>query len=118
MKIKSKIPIVSLFILNPETAPLVENVSKEGDAALKRLGDVHDIHVPLCGALLSEFSGIEVCLLARDHAAVHSRQRRVHHRESRKSRGHEGDEPRCSGKCSKDLPRYLAAKARRQGKGS
>jgi hypothetical protein len=42
-----------------ESTPLDESVSKEGDAALKRLSDVHDIHVPLCPALLSEFSGMK-----------------------------------------------------------
>jgi hypothetical protein len=39
-----------------ESAPLDDSVSKEGDAALKRLSDVHDIHVPLCPALLGEFN--------------------------------------------------------------
>jgi hypothetical protein len=42
-----------------ESAPLDDSVSKQGDAALKRLSDVHDIHVPLCPALLSEFSGMK-----------------------------------------------------------
>jgi hypothetical protein len=37
---------------------LDESVSKEGDAALKSLGDVHDIHVAPCPALLSEFSSM------------------------------------------------------------
>jgi carboxypeptidase Q len=42
-----------------ESSPLDDSVSKQGDAALKRLSDVHDIHVPLCPALLSEFSGMK-----------------------------------------------------------
>ncbi len=42
-----------------ESAPLDDSVNKEGDAALKRLSDVHDIHVPLCPALLNEFSGMK-----------------------------------------------------------
>jgi len=42
-----------------ESDPLDDSVSKQGDAALKRLSDVHDIHVPLCPALLSEFSGMK-----------------------------------------------------------
>jgi hypothetical protein len=42
-----------------ETVPLDDNVNKEGDAALKRLSDVHDIHVPLCPPLLNEFSGMK-----------------------------------------------------------
>ena len=42
-----------------ESAPLDDAVNKQGDAALKRLSDVHDIHVPLCPALLSEFSGMK-----------------------------------------------------------
>jgi hypothetical protein len=33
-----------------ESSPLDESVNKQGDAALKRLSDVHDIHVPLCPA--------------------------------------------------------------------
>jgi len=32
------------------------SVNKQGEAALKRLSDVHDIHVPLCPALLAEFN--------------------------------------------------------------
>ena len=31
-------------------SPLDDSVNKQGDAALKRLSDVHDIHVPLCPA--------------------------------------------------------------------
>jgi hypothetical protein len=42
-----------------ESAPLDDSVNKQGDTALKRLSDVHDIHVPLCPALLSEFSGMK-----------------------------------------------------------
>lgn len=42
-----------------ESAPLDDSVNKQGDAALKRLSDVHDIHVPLCPALLNEFSGMK-----------------------------------------------------------
>jgi len=42
-----------------ESAPLDGSVSQQGDAALKRLSDVHDIHVPLCPALLNEFSGMK-----------------------------------------------------------
>ncbi len=34
-------------------------MNKQGEAALKRLTDVHDIHVPLCPALLSEFNGMK-----------------------------------------------------------
>jgi len=42
-----------------ESSPLVDNVNKQSEAALKRLSDVHDIHVPLCPALLSEFNGMK-----------------------------------------------------------
>jgi hypothetical protein len=42
-----------------ESAPLDDSVNKQGDAALKRLSEVHDIHVPLCPNLLSEFSGMK-----------------------------------------------------------
>jgi carboxypeptidase Q len=42
-----------------ESAPLDDSVNKQGEAALKRLSDVHDIHVPLCPALLNEFSGMK-----------------------------------------------------------
>jgi hypothetical protein len=34
-------------------------VNKQGEAAFKRLSDVHDVHVPLCPALLSEFNGMK-----------------------------------------------------------
>lgn len=39
-----------------ESAPLDDSVNKQGDAALKRLSDAHDIHVPLCPGLLGEFN--------------------------------------------------------------
>jgi hypothetical protein len=39
-----------------ETAPLNDSVNQQGEAALKRLSDVHDVHVPLCPALLGEFN--------------------------------------------------------------
>jgi carboxypeptidase Q len=39
-----------------ETNPLDESVNKDGDWALKRLSDVHDIHVRLCQSLLGEFN--------------------------------------------------------------
>jgi hypothetical protein len=42
-----------------ENNPLDDTVNKEGEAAFKRLSDVHDVHVPLCPALLSEFNGMK-----------------------------------------------------------
>jgi hypothetical protein len=39
-----------------ESNPLVESVNKDGEWALNRLSDAHDIHVPLCPALLGEFN--------------------------------------------------------------
>jgi hypothetical protein len=42
-----------------ESAPLDESVNKQGEAAFKRLSDVHDVHVLLCAALLSEFNGMK-----------------------------------------------------------
>jgi len=39
-----------------ESNPLDESVIKDGEWALKRLSDAHDIHVPLCPALLGEFN--------------------------------------------------------------
>jgi hypothetical protein len=39
-----------------ETAPLDDSVNQQVEAALKRLSDVHDVHVPLCSALLGEFN--------------------------------------------------------------
>jgi hypothetical protein len=39
-----------------ESNPLDDSVTKEGEWALNRLGDAHDIHVPLCPALLLEFN--------------------------------------------------------------
>jgi hypothetical protein len=35
---------------------LDENVNRDGEWALNRLSDAHDIHVPLCPALLGEFN--------------------------------------------------------------
>src|SRR5690242_13010961 len=42
-----------------ERSPLDENLNKDGDVALNRLGEVHDIHVPLCPALLGEFNDMK-----------------------------------------------------------
>lgn len=42
-----------------ESAPLDENVNKQGESALQRVSDVHDIHVGLCPAILSEFNGMK-----------------------------------------------------------
>jgi hypothetical protein len=42
-----------------ESSPLDDAVNKQGEAAFKRLGDVHDVHVLLCPALLSEFNGMK-----------------------------------------------------------
>src|SRR5713226_1617384 len=42
-----------------ESAPLDDGVNKEGEAAFKRLSDVHEVHVLLCPALLSEFNGMK-----------------------------------------------------------
>jgi hypothetical protein len=42
-----------------ESNPLDESVNKDGEWALNRLSEAHDIHVPLCPALLSEFSGMK-----------------------------------------------------------
>src|SRR6266436_1896898 len=39
-----------------ESNPLDESVDKEGEWALNRLSNAHDIHVPLCPALLGEFN--------------------------------------------------------------
>jgi hypothetical protein len=42
-----------------ESSPLDDIVNKQGEAAFKRLSDVHDVHVLLCPALLSEFNGMK-----------------------------------------------------------
>jgi len=42
-----------------ESSPLDDNVNKQGEAAFQRLSDVHDVHVPLCPTLLSEFNGMK-----------------------------------------------------------
>jgi hypothetical protein len=39
-----------------ESNPLDESVNKDGEWALNRLSNAHDIHVPLCPALLGEFN--------------------------------------------------------------
>lgn len=39
-----------------ESKPLDEDANKDGESALNRLSNVHDIHVPLCPALLGEFN--------------------------------------------------------------
>ena len=42
-----------------ESSPLDDSVNKQGEAAFKRLSDVHDVHVLLCPALLGEFNGMK-----------------------------------------------------------
>jgi hypothetical protein len=42
-----------------ESAPLDASVGKQGDAALKRVEDVHDVHVPLCATLFTEFNAMK-----------------------------------------------------------
>ena len=42
-----------------ESSPLDDSVNKQGEAAFKRLSDVHDVHVLLCPALLTEFNGMK-----------------------------------------------------------
>lgn len=42
-----------------ENAPLDESVNKQGESALQQITDAHDIHVPLCPGLLSEFDGLK-----------------------------------------------------------
>jgi len=37
-----------------ESRPLDHSVNKDGEWAFNRLGEVHDIHVPLCAALLGD----------------------------------------------------------------
>ena len=39
-----------------ESNPFDESMNKDGEWALNRLSDAHDIHVPLCQALLGEFN--------------------------------------------------------------
>ena len=41
---------------NLESNPLDQSVNKDGESALNRLSNAHDIHVPLCPALLGEFN--------------------------------------------------------------
>jgi hypothetical protein len=42
-----------------ESSPLDDSVNKQGEAAFKRMGDVHDFHVLLCPAFLTEFNGMK-----------------------------------------------------------
>lgn len=42
-----------------ESSPLDDSVNKQGETALKQVSAAHDIHVPLCPALLSEFNGMK-----------------------------------------------------------
>jgi hypothetical protein len=42
-----------------ESSPLDDSMNQQGEAAFKRLSDVHDVHVLLCPALLGEFNGMK-----------------------------------------------------------
>jgi hypothetical protein len=74
-----------------ESAPLDDSVNKQGEAAFKRLSDVHDVHVLLCPALLSEFKGGRVPLTAALHGDPHARERSRHpfHPADPRPRGHQ-----------------------------
>lgn len=39
-----------------ESSPLDDSVNKDGESALNRLSNAHDIHVPLCPGLLGQFN--------------------------------------------------------------
>jgi len=42
-----------------ESALLDDSLNKQGDAALERVEDVHDVHVPLCAPLLNELNAMK-----------------------------------------------------------
>jgi hypothetical protein len=42
-----------------EKSPLDASIDEQGESALKQVSEAHDIHVPLCPALLSEFNGMK-----------------------------------------------------------
>jgi hypothetical protein len=42
-----------------ESDPLDDSMDKQGEVALKQISNAHDIHVPLCPALLGGFSGMK-----------------------------------------------------------
>lgn len=42
-----------------ESDPLDDSMDKQGEAALKQISNAHDIHVPLCPALLGGFSAMK-----------------------------------------------------------
>ena len=42
-----------------ESTPLDDSVNKQGEATLNQVSNAHDIHVPLCPALLTEFNGMK-----------------------------------------------------------
>jgi hypothetical protein len=42
-----------------ESSPLDDSVNKQGESALKQVSEAHDVHVPLCPSLLSEFNGMK-----------------------------------------------------------
>jgi CheY-like chemotaxis protein len=42
-----------------ENSPLDVSIDEQGESALKQVSDAHDIHVPLCPAMLSEFNGMK-----------------------------------------------------------
>jgi carboxypeptidase Q len=42
-----------------ENSPLDASIDKEGESVLKQVSDAHDIHVPLCPVILSEFNGMK-----------------------------------------------------------
>ena len=58
-----------------ESAPLDDGVNQQGETALKRLSDVHDVHVPLCPAILSEITDCRRSWCASDAAPGRVRQR-------------------------------------------
>src|SRR5437879_3527388 len=73
-----------------ESSPLDDSVNKQGEAAFKRFSDVHDVHVLLCPALLSEFNGMKYAYAHTITRQYMLDQRCVPDRESRQSRRYEG----------------------------
>jgi hypothetical protein len=101
-----------------ESNPLDENMSRQGESALKAIGDAHDIHVPLCPSFLSEFNGMKY---AFSHAIT--RQFMLASAVFMIENPGKGDDRNATnlggnGKRTEDLRRDPSTEARRQSQGS
>jgi hypothetical protein len=98
-----------------ENNPLDDSMDKQGTAALNQISNAHDIHVPLCPALLGGFSGMKYAYahtIARQYMLAS--QHGVPDRESRQSERPQCNESGSRGKRAQGVYCDSSTEARQQ----